>query len=69
MTLEELFTKEYESLKKEKESLIKELRERDETIESLRNDLDAETRFKAMLERLTLALEPQQRGGFIHFLE
>ena len=65
MTLEELFTKEYESLKKEKEYLIKELRERDETIESLRNDLDAETRFKATLERLILALEPQQRDGFI----
>lgn len=66
MTLEELFTKEYESLKKEKEYLIKELRERDEAIESLRNDLDAETKYKESLERLILELEPRQEtDGFI----
>jgi len=67
MTLEELFTKEYESLKKEKEDLIKWLKERDQEIESLKNKLDAETKYKELLERIIRALEPQQRDGYVRF--
>lgn len=65
MTLEELFTKEYESLKKEKADLIKGLKERDQEIKSLRDSLDAETKLREGLERFIMTLGPRQVNGYI----